>query len=173
VITRRTGGGRLTRRELARAAYAAALRSARVRSTAATWRRLVRAGENLRAALRDPRVATRDVLLVHDDAGERESLRGVLEGEGLRVITAAHGPEALSVLRRRRLLPRVIVVDLEAPLVSARELRRHLQRDPRLSSIPVIVTSDADEVDPLPAARRLARPVDPGELVAAVSRLGF
>jgi hypothetical protein len=37
--------------QLARAAYAAALAAARERSTPATWRRLLRAGWNLRDAL--------------------------------------------------------------------------------------------------------------------------
>ena len=40
-----------TRVVLARGAYASAVRAARERSTPATWRRLVRAGQNLRDAL--------------------------------------------------------------------------------------------------------------------------
>jgi CheY-like chemotaxis protein len=161
--------------ELARAAYEGALAAVRERSTAATWRRLVRAGQNLRdarseAASPGPRRRP-SVLLVDDERDARDAVQEILERQGLRVVTAAHGLAALDLLRRRRIRPNAIVLDLDLPVMSGWELRHELLRDPSLSHIPVVVVSGTQEREHMPEVRRLEKPVEPAALMAALAGL--
>jgi CheY-like chemotaxis protein len=160
------------RLELARAAYEAALAEARSSSTPARWRRLVRAGQNLRDA-RDETAAARrrhrpSVLLVDDEREARDALQEILERHGMRVVVAEHGLAALDLLRRRRVRPSAIVLDLDLPVMSGSELRHELLRDPSLSHIPVVVVSGSRDDHAVPAVRRLEKPVEPAALVAAL-----
>ena len=161
------------RLELARSAYARALSAARERSTPASWRRLVRAGQNLRDVLAEQASAARasrpTVLLVDDEADARDALRQLLEHHGLRVFAVAHGQAALDLLRRQRLRPHAIVLDLELPVMTGWELRSELLRDPALARIPVIVVSGSEAPAP-PSVRRLAKPLEPAMLVDAIRR---
>jgi CheY-like chemotaxis protein len=163
----------LSRLELARAAYAAALVDARARSTPGTWRRLVRAGQNVRDAVADaearPRGRPSIILLVDDEQETRDALREILERHGMQVVTAEHGLAALDLLRRRRVRPSAIVLDLDLPLMTGSELRRELLRDPALCRIPVVVVSGARDAEPVPDVRQLAKPVEPAALVAALA----
>ena len=60
------------------------------------------------------------VLVVDDDAANRASVLKSLEREGLRVLAAAEGREALAVLRRERVA--VLLTDLMMPGVDGLEL---------------------------------------------------
>jgi two-component system, sensor histidine kinase and response regulator len=82
------------------------------------------------------------ILIVDDEADIRDSLREWLEDEGYSVATAADGAEALELLAGEQ-LPCVVVLDLLMPKVSGTEVYRRMQGDPRLATIPVVVsTSD-------------------------------
>jgi CheY-like chemotaxis protein len=162
-----------TRIELAGEAYARALAAARHRSTPQTWRRLVRAGQNLREATSAPERRGRrgSVLLVDDEPAALQALREILESNGLRVVTAEHGLAALELLRRRRLRPSAIVLDLDLPVMNGSELRRELLRDPALAHIPVIILSGVASSEAIPHTRRLDKPIEPADLVAALAAL--
>jgi UDP-3-O-acyl N-acetylglucosamine deacetylase len=68
-------------------------------------------------------------VLVVDDEGEiRTSLRGVLSDEGLRVLEAADGRRALSLVRSER--PELVLLDVWMPEVDGIELLRSLQEEP-------------------------------------------
>jgi UDP-3-O-acyl N-acetylglucosamine deacetylase len=68
-------------------------------------------------------------VLVVDDEGEiRASLRGVLSDEGLRVLEAADGRKALTLVRRER--PELVLLDVWMPEVDGIELLRSLQDEP-------------------------------------------
>jgi CheY-like chemotaxis protein len=82
------------------------------------------------------------VLVVDDEPDIRMSLRDVLEEEGYAVVEAANGKQALDLLPG---LPRpcAIILDIIMPVMSGNELYERLQADPRLSDIPLVVsTSD-------------------------------
>lgn len=159
--------------DLARSAYARAVSAARDRNAPATWRRLVRAGQNLRDALDEQASAVRatqlSVLLVDDDPETRDALRQLLERSGLRVFDAEHGRAALDLLRQGRLRPHAIVLDLELPVMTGWELRGELLRDPALARIPVIVVSGSQAPAP-PSVRRIDKPIEPAALVEAIRR---
>ena len=165
------------RLRLARATYRATVTAARRESSPRAWQRLVRAGQNLRDAEEEarrrlgaklPRV-TPSVLLVEDDAAARDALRDILS-EHLAVWTASDGRSALELLRRMQHAPSVILLDLMLPNVSGWDLRRHLERDPGLCRVPVVVMSACRDAT-VRAARYFEKPFDVAELVASVSQL--
>jgi CheY-like chemotaxis protein len=80
------------------------------------------------------------VLIVDDDPGTRSLLRFILETEGHAVIEAAHGGEALDIIRPNA-LPDLVVTDLMMPILSGLELIERLQSEPMTATIPIIVVS--------------------------------
>jgi DNA-binding response OmpR family regulator len=83
------------------------------------------------------------VLLVDDEPLIRETVAEALEGDGLRVITAADGREALQRVRDDP--PDLVLLDLMLPGLSGMEVCRILRRE---SSVPIIMlTARHSEVD--------------------------
>ena len=80
------------------------------------------------------------ILLVDDDADQRDAVASFLEMEGANVAVAGDGEEALNVLRAnpRRCL---ILLDLEMPRMDGREFRRRQRLSSTLAFIPVVVVS--------------------------------
>jgi CheY-like chemotaxis protein len=115
------------------------------------------------------RLATR-VLLVEDDPDQREVAAELLRLEGFEVTTARDGLEALLHLRNDPLLPDVVVLDLEMPVMDGREFRSWQLRDPSARSVPVVVLSCASP-EGVDAAAYLEKPCSPGELVAVLRRV--
>jgi CheY-like chemotaxis protein len=110
------------------------------------------------------------VLVVDDDASWREVMVELFEIEGIEATSAANGIEALWKLRRRRLRPDAIVLDLSMPLLSGWQFRDEQLRDPALRDIPVVVVS-GDDLGRTRADRYLRKPCSPDELVAVVRSL--
>jgi CheY-like chemotaxis protein len=115
------------------------------------------------------------VLVVDDDWQTRYALQMALEAAGYAVRQAANGAEALRELARG-LRPDVILLDMVMPVMNGWEFRDRQTRDPALADIPVIVFSAAYEVAPRAAASLgvagvLAKPVEPGETLTAISDL--
>ena len=67
------------------------------------------------------------VLVVDDEEEIRNSLRGVLNDEGLRVIEAADGVQAMKLVRSER--PELMLVDVWMPELDGIELLRRLERE--------------------------------------------
>jgi DNA-binding response OmpR family regulator len=83
------------------------------------------------------------VLVVDDEPTLRETLAEALTADGLRVITAADGKEALE--RFRDDPPDLVLLDLMLPQVSGIEVCRILRRE---SSVPIIMLTAKDsEID--------------------------
>ena len=86
------------------------------------------------------------VLVVDDEEAHRYILRGLLQGLGYRVLTAADGREGLR--RAREAAPQVIFLDLVMPDLTGFEVLDRLKADPATAAIPVIIHSSrvlADE----------------------------
>ena len=90
---------------------------------------------------RAPAPPTR-VLLVEDDALQRERMRGLLEGPQWSVREAANGREALDGLQERK--PDVILLDLMMPEMDGFAVVAALQKEPPWRDIPVIVITARD-----------------------------
>jgi two-component system, NtrC family, sensor kinase len=90
---------------------------------------------------RAPARATR-VLLVEDDADQRERVRGWLEGQQWVVQEAADGREALERLQADK--PDIILLDLMMPEMDGFAVVAALQKEPRWRDIPVVVITARD-----------------------------
>ena len=111
------------------------------------------------------------VLVVDDDPAVRELLQRFLAADGYRVATAADGDEGLRVARK--LVPRVIVLDVVMPRGDGWSLLSRLKSDPVLRDIPVIVLTIVDEKATgysLGAAEYMTKPIDRDKLAAMVKR---
>jgi CheY-like chemotaxis protein len=109
----------------------------------------------------------RTILLVEDDPATRGAIKMVLEWEGYRVDCAANGQEALGrMLAGER--PALILLDLNMPVMDGRQLRQEIQRDPSLSSIPIVTVSAARDADTIESASFVRKPFEPAELLEAI-----
>ena len=85
----------------------------------------------------------RSVLIVDDEPTLRETLAEALEADGLTVITAADGKEALERFRADQ--PDLVLLDLMLPQVSGIDVCRILRRE---SSVPIVMLTARDsEID--------------------------
>jgi CheY-like chemotaxis protein len=113
-----------------------------------------------------------DVMVVEDDHAIREALRELLEDEGYRVTQASNGAEALARLREDR--PGLILLDLMMPVMDGWEFRNAIQRDPQLSSIPVVILSADHAVAQRAGSLRvqgwLSKPFQLDQLLRTVQR---
>lgn len=82
------------------------------------------------------------VLLVDDDATDRELFRDAIElsGHKCSVDEAANGEEALAAIANGR-QPHLIILDLNMPVKDGRETLKELKSNPQLRCIPVCVMS--------------------------------
>ncbi len=115
------------------------------------------------------------VLVVEDDADARECLRQLLEGDGFRAATAENGRQALARLVRRR--PRLILLDLNMPIMDGKQFRAEMLKDEKLARIPVVVLSAEAELEVearrLGADAYLEKPLDVRRLFALVHRFAL
>jgi two-component system, chemotaxis family, chemotaxis protein CheY len=79
----------------------------------------------------------RPILIVEDQSETREALSALLTAEGYDVVCAANGQEALERLRETE--PALILLDYAMPVMDGRQFREAQKRNPRWSSIPVIL----------------------------------
>jgi CheY-like chemotaxis protein len=86
------------------------------------------------------------VLVVEDDLDLRESICSVLKDAGYNSWPAENGEVALARARTER--PCIILLDLMMPIMNGWEFRSEQLRDPKLSSIPVVImTADGRGAD--------------------------
>jgi twitching motility two-component system response regulator PilH len=112
------------------------------------------------------------ILLVDDSKTELHHLSDVLGKRGYQVRTAENGDEALRRLTEDK--PDLILMDVVMPGQNGFQLTRTITRDPRWSSVPVIMcTSKNQETDKVWGMRQGARdyivkPVSAEELVSKI-----
>ena len=99
--------------------------------------------------------------------------------EGHNVSTASDGAAALAFLAQAQPLPSLIVLDLMMPGMDGYEFCRRQARDPRIASIPVLITSASESSRPrfpdgtAAQAGFLRKPFDLDDLFANVGRLAL
>ncbi len=132
-----------------------------------------------------PPLAGLAVMVVEDNPDALETLQLLLEGEGARVMPFGGGPQALAWLRSHpaSLWPRLLVCDLLLGELDGFELIGRLRQieDARATSAPHRVCAlalsglaqpgDRDRALAAGFQLHLGKPVDAGELVAALGRL--
>lgn len=86
---------------------------------------------------------SKTIVVVDDELEIRETLRDIFENEGYQVLVAADGVAALGVLRGIENRSCIVILDIIMPRMDGNEVYRAMRADPRLSTIPVVVsTSD-------------------------------
>jgi two-component system alkaline phosphatase synthesis response regulator PhoP len=112
------------------------------------------------------------VLVVDDEKDLVELVKYHLEKEGLKCLEARDGETALQVAKERS--PDLVVLDLMLPGLDGIEVCRKLRKDPKTSSMAIIMlTAKAEEVDrivglEMGADDYMVKPFSPRELVARV-----
>jgi len=108
---------------------------------------LVRSEWRGRAALdltRDREDKRTFALVVDDSITVRRVTQRLLERNGMRVMTAKDGVDAISILQDHA--PDVILLDIEMPRMDGYEVASHVRNDPRLKDIPIVmITSRVGE----------------------------
>ena len=112
------------------------------------------------------------ILVVEDQADNRQILRDLLGNAGFDLIEAENGQEALAALAGHR--PDLILMDIQLPIMDGYEATRRIRANPEMKSIPIIaVTSYAltgDEAKALAAGcdAYVTKPYSPRALLAKV-----
>jgi chemosensory pili system protein ChpA (sensor histidine kinase/response regulator) len=77
------------------------------------------------------------VMVVDDSITVRRVTQRLLERNGMRVLTAKDGVDAMALLQEHT--PDVILLDIEMPRMDGYEVAAHVRNDPRLADIPLIM----------------------------------
>jgi chemosensory pili system protein ChpA (sensor histidine kinase/response regulator) len=91
------------------------------------------------------RLDRRNVALVVDDSiTVRRVTQRLLERNGMRVLTARDGEDAVAVMEEH--VPDVVLLDIEMPRMDGYEVAQHMRTSPRLKHVPIImITSRVGE----------------------------
>ena len=83
-------------------------------------------------------------MVVDDSITVRRVTQRLLERNGMRVITARDGMDAVTLLQDHT--PDIILLDIEMPRMDGYEVAAHVRNDPRLADVPIImITSRVGE----------------------------
>jgi CheY-like chemotaxis protein len=116
--------------------------------------------------------ANRRVLVVEDDADNRELFVDLLQLHGFAAVEACDGSEALAMLSDGSLHPYAIVLDLDMPTVDGFQFLAVKSEDARLQDVPVIVVSAVDRARDCPRIgtlrTTLQKPIEIHQLLDAL-----
>ncbi|MBI2265617.1 MAG: response regulator [Armatimonadetes bacterium] len=109
------------------------------------------------------------ILVVDDEPYIAKLVQQNLELEGLTVVTAANGKEALDMIDKHR--PNLIITDVMMPEMDGFELLRKIKQDPKMTGIQVIMLTVLDAFEDIRrsvvagAFEYICKPFDPYELI--------
>lgn len=115
------------------------------------------------------------VLVVEDDPVILRLLEVNFDMEGMVVLTATNGQEALDVVRARR--PDVVVADIMMPVLSGLDFLTQLRADAAIAATPVVLLSARAQAGDVRAGMAagaddyVTKPFEPVDLVERVNRL--
>jgi chemosensory pili system protein ChpA (sensor histidine kinase/response regulator) len=118
---------------------------------------------------------TRCVMVVDDSVTVRKVTSRLLERQGMDVIVAKDGVEAVALLQERR--PDVMLLDIEMPRMDGFEVARQVRHDERLADLPIVMISSRtgekhqEHAAELGVNSFLGKPFQENELLATIDRL--
>jgi chemosensory pili system protein ChpA (sensor histidine kinase/response regulator) len=114
-------------------------------------------------------------MVVDDSITVRRVTQRLLERNGMRVLTARDGMDAVALLQDH--VPDIILLDIEMPRMDGYEVAAHVRNDPRLKDVPIImITSRVGEKHRARAIELgvddyLGKPYQEAELLDAIAPL--
>ncbi len=115
------------------------------------------------------------ILIVEDNSQNRLLMVDILQAHGYEVLEAKEGEEGIRLARLHR--PKVILLDMQMPVMDGLEAARRLKADPETRSIKILaVTSfamkgDRERILAAGCDEYMAKPIDTRKLPALVKRL--
>jgi CheY-like chemotaxis protein len=91
--------------------------------------------------------AQKNILIVDDSIDSQVLLTTLFESFGYRVHHVSNGKEALSLLMNCEIMPDVILLDYQMPIMSGLEFRIHQLQDFKLQNIPVVLMTGDSSLD--------------------------
>ena len=138
---------------------------------------LIHVARHLKCLTLDGRVVTngKHILVVDDYPDALDVWALYLKSMGYQVSTASDGARAIE--QAERLLPDLIVLDLELPSVSGFDVAKRLRSNPETRFIPLIAATGYSHMSQLDRARAagfdhiIIKPCDPDVLIEEIERL--
>lgn len=115
------------------------------------------------------------ILVVEDNAANRELVRYLLASAGHEVLLAIDGAEGVALARARR--PALILSDLQMPRLDGYAMLAALRADPACAAIPVValtafsMPNDRDKVQAAGFDGYLSKPFEPETFCAEVDAM--
>jgi chemosensory pili system protein ChpA (sensor histidine kinase/response regulator) len=115
------------------------------------------------------------VMVVDDSITVRRVTERLLERNGMRVITAKDGVDALSLLQEN--MPDVMLLDIEMPRMDGYEVAGHVRNDARLRHIPIVMITSRvgdkhrNRAMEIGVDQYLGKPYQESDLLTAISTL--
>ena len=117
----------------------------------------------------DKSLAGKKVLLADDDMRNVFALTALLEEQGMEVVAAEHGREALELLERNRDVD-IVLMDIMMPEMDGYEAIRHIRANKRYARLPVIaltakaMTGDREKCLEAGASDYITKPIENNKL---------
>jgi len=115
------------------------------------------------------------VLIVEDNAVNRELLRELLELRGYTVIEACDGQEALRMIDQAQ--PELLLLDIGMPIMDGFAVIQRIRENPRLAKLPVVAVTayamrgDEERILNSGFDGYLSKPVNPSSLTEELDRV--
>jgi two-component system cell cycle response regulator DivK len=114
------------------------------------------------------------ILVVEDQADNRQILRDLLTSVGYRIVEADNGELGVAAATAQH--PDLILMDIQLPVLDGYEATRRIKADPTLKSIPIIVVTsyalsgDEDKARDAGCDAYITKPYSPRQLLAIVRK---
>jgi len=115
------------------------------------------------------------ILVIDDDAMNREVMEAFLSSENYDVLLASNGEDGLASANQN--LPDAIVLDIRMPDMSGFDVCQQLKSETSTGSIPIMIVSGFDDKKDIERGKEvgaddfLTRPFDGDDLLARVRRM--
>jgi chemosensory pili system protein ChpA (sensor histidine kinase/response regulator) len=115
------------------------------------------------------------VMVVDDSITVRRVTERLLERNGMRVVTAKDGVDAISLLQEQ--IPDIMLLDIEMPRMDGYEVASHVRNDKRLRNVPIVMITSRvgdkhrNRAMELGVDHYLGKPYQESDLLSAISNL--
>jgi DNA-binding response OmpR family regulator len=117
------------------------------------------------------------IVIVEDEQLLANALSLKLKKEGFETFIASNGQEGLDVITAQK--PQLVLLDLMMPVMDGKTMLKHLREIPQFAALPVIVLTNAGEVDNITQTQRylnaaaflIKSNVSVSEIISTVKRM--